>query len=57
MEGGFGVGKGEGDLIRRLLGPISMLCNRLAKIVSELCMHVCVRKRYGKRENSKQVDR
>lgn len=43
MVGGFALGRREGDLIRRLLGPISVLCNRLAELcVNCACMCVCV---------------
>ncbi len=48
MEGGFALGRREGDLIKRLLGPISLLCNRLAEMcVNCVCMCVCVCERGG----------
>lgn len=54
MEGGFALGRREGDLIRRLLGPISLLCNRLA----DMCVKcVCEGDNWQgtNRETSKQV--
>lgn len=58
MEGGFALGRREGDLIRRLLGPISLLCNRLAEMcVDCVCVGVCVcaREIISREEKSKQV--
>ena len=52
---GFALGRSEADLIRRLLGPISLLCNRLAEMcVNCVCMCVCVCGGGGKLAENKQ---
>lgn len=65
MEGGFALGRREGDLIRRLLGQISLLCNRLAEMCVN-CVCVCARVRVrriisreqtGKMGKERRIDR